>query len=54
MATWEEAVQFGVPRQRETERLEFVMAVHKMLLRVVQHEPVDLVFPLWDTELMRV
>lgn len=54
VVTWEDLVQYGVPRKRGTERPEFVTSIHKMLLRVVQHEPVDLVFSLWDTELMRV
>lgn len=54
VVTWEELVQYGVPRKRGTERPEFVMSIHRMLLRVVQHEPVDLVFSLWSTELMRV
>lgn len=54
VVTWEEVVQYGVPRKRETERPEFVISMSKMLLWVVQHEPVDLMFSLWDTELMRV
>lgn len=53
VVSWEEIVQYGVPRERETQRPESVMSIHKMLLWV-EHEPVDLVFFRWDTELMRV
>lgn len=40
--------------ERKPERLECVISISKMLLRVVQNDPVELMFSLWDTELIGV
>lgn len=40
--------------ERKPERLECVISISKMLLWVVQSDPVELMFPLWDIELMGV